>query len=1065
MADERRPDRDDAGASDEIRDRLRESEALLAISATVSSTLDLREALRRICRELTLLLGADTGAGYLHDAASDQLSPVAGYRVPKDLLATLLAAPLPLREQGFYVPLWKERRPIFSDDVAADPRFSHELFRLFRHQSGLLLPLVLDDAVAGAFYLVWWKECRRLTERELALVATVAGQVATLLRNAALFEKAERERLHLETMYEISRRLAAVQDTAELLSLLVNEAAGLLGVEAGGIRLLEGDDLVVGARTESAAPLMARARIKVGEGLSGRVVATGEPVAVEDLVDDTRFDAAGKRGALEQGFHGFLGVPLRLHGRVIGTLNVYTKARRRFKTDEISLLSALADQASLAIHKARLLREAEDARRVVEGLHRVAVSIQAARERDQRLEAFTRGAHEAVGFDRVSVLLATADGARLELVTTFGDEGSFPPTSFPLSPAAGPFFQVVQTRRPLAVLDDGDLQRLLPLDPMYADHPYFRTKRFVAAPLAVGERVVGVAVADNKRSRRPIPRASVEPFALLCQQLALALEEARLNAESLAREREATKLYAVTSGLASSLDLDRILDHIAANTVELLGSDAAGIYMYDAARGGLTFRRGLNLDPRMIRELVLKPGEGVAGRAYQERRAAWTADRLADPSLAYTPAADDLISGAFRRGPVAAASPRAYLAVPIVIRGLVHGVLMDYFFEPHEFSAKEVQLLSTLADHAAIAMDNARHYEEMRTQQTRLAQIFDSTSDGIVLVSRSGRIEAANRRAGELLDFDPDEVLGLELGELVEGYRAAIPDYDRAFAALRSLTEEPDREAQGDLELRARKRVLHWVAQPTRSASGATVGSTLTFQDVTHEREVSQMKSDFVSFVTHQLRTPLAGIKWMLELAAQEAGVPPDAGSYVQDAREAAQRLIGLVNDLLDVSRLERGKLTIAPQAVQLGELTRSVLGETSLLVEERGHRISVWGDSEVPPALADPQLLRQVVLNLVSNAIKYTPRGGAIAIRMDGEDEGVRWSISDNGIGIPPQAQARMFEKFYRADNVVTIETEGTGLGLYLVRLIMEQLGGRVSCESQEGRGSTFTFTLPSAR
>jgi two-component system, OmpR family, phosphate regulon sensor histidine kinase PhoR len=292
-----------------------------------------------------------------------------------------------------------------------------------------------------------------------------------------------------------------------------------------------------------------------------------------------------------------------------------------------------------------------------------------------------------------------------------------------------------------------------------------------------------------------------------------------------------------------------------------------------------------------------------------------------------------------------------------------------------------------------------------------------------------------------------------------------MPDHDRAVAALLSVVADPDQEAQGDLELRSTQRVLHWVAQPTRSASGATLGVTLTFQDVTHEREVSRMKSDFVSFVTHQLRTPLAGIKWMLELASQEADVPPDAGSYVQDAREAAQRLIVLVNDLLDISRLERGKLTIATEAVDLDALTRGVLDETALLAQERGHRISISAAAALPAALADRQLVRQVMLNLVSNAIKYTRSGGAIAIRMEHEADLVRWSISDTGIGIPPLAQARLFEKFYRADNVVTIETEGTGLGLYLVRLIMEQLGGRVWCESREGEGSTFTFTLPCAR
>ncbi|HUG37068.1 MAG TPA: HAMP domain-containing sensor histidine kinase, partial [Candidatus Limnocylindrales bacterium] len=244
--------------------------------------------------------------------------------------------------------------------------------------------------------------------------------------------------------------------------------------------------------------------------------------------------------------------------------------------------------------------------------------------------------------------------------------------------------------------------------------------------------------------------------------------------------------------------------------------------------------------------------------------------------------------------------------------------------------------------------------------------------------------------------------------------------------------------------------------------AGTTVGFTLTVHDVTGEREVSQMKSDFVSFVTHQLRTPLSGIKWMLELAAEEPGVPDEAGSYIQDARSAAQRLIELVNDLLDISRLEHGRLAIAAQEIALGELTRGVLEETSLLVRDKAHRLTVTGADDVPPVTTDPQLLRQVVMNLVSNAIKYTPPGGDISIRMTRDGDRVRWSIRDSGIGVPKAAQARLFEKFYRADNVTTVETEGTGLGLYLVRLILERCGGRVWCESEESQGSTFLFTLP---
>ena len=323
---------------------------------------------------------------------------------------------------------------------------------------------------------------------------------------------------------------------------------------------------------------------------------------------------------------------------------------------------------------------------------------------------------------------------------------------------------------------------------------------------------------------------------------------------------------------------------------------------------------------------MLDPGEGVAGRAYAEQRPVWTGDRLADAALVYTPAAGALIGLA----------PRAYLAVPIVIRGEVLGVLVDYFFAPHDFSPKEVQLLSDARQPRGNRHGQCAPHEEARAQQTRLAQIFASTSDAIVLVSRSGRIEAVNGRAGELLGFDPDRVIGLELAELMAGC-CATADHDAVLTALGAVVEEPDREAEGDLCLHPRKDILRWVARPTRNAAGETVGATLTLRDVTREREVSQMKSDFVSFVTHQLRTPLAGLKWMLELAAQEPdaarrrgvlcpGCPRCRRAPDRARQQPARRLPARGRQAHD----------LALQDVRIGVLTRSVLDEMGPLIRDR---------------------------------------------------------------------------------------------------------------------------------
>jgi PAS domain S-box-containing protein len=247
-------------------------------------------------------------------------------------------------------------------------------------------------------------------------------------------------------------------------------------------------------------------------------------------------------------------------------------------------------------------------------------------------------------------------------------------------------------------------------------------------------------------------------------------------------------------------------------------------------------------------------------------------------------------------------------------------------------------------------------------------------------------------------------------------------------------------------------------------AGGKAVRMIGSMIDITERKEAERMKSDFVSFVSHQLRTPLAGMNWMLELAAEAENLPPQARDYIGEARESATRLSTLVNDLLDIARLESGRTLMAREAVRLDEVTRSVLREMQTVIAEKRHTVR-FETSGAAPALGDAQMLRQVVANLLSNAVKYTPDGGQIEVGLTERQELVEWSVSDNGMGIPRAAQPRLFEKFYRADNAVSKESEGTGLGLHLVRLVVEHAGGQIWCESEEGEGSRFTFTLPVAQ
>jgi PAS domain S-box-containing protein len=364
------------------------------------------------------------------------------------------------------------------------------------------------------------------------------------------------------------------------------------------------------------------------------------------------------------------------------------------------------------------------------------------------------------------------------------------------------------------------------------------------------------------------------------------------------------------------------------------------------------------------------------------------------------------------------------------------------------------------------APDDRSLADQVRAHDLRLGSLIRNNPLPIVMVDRDRCVQMCNPAFEQLFQWGESEIQGRVIDEVLatSDTRGEFASLARTAAAARQSHMTTMRRRKDGSFVEVDLHIVPVVID------GESFGAYAIYRDLTTEREAARqveeaqrMKTDFVSFVTHQLRTPLSGIKWMLELASETTDVAESA-SYVQDARESADRLIDLVNDLLDISRLESGKLQVALQPVFLAGMTRGVLADIKALVHEKAHVVTLDVPAAPRAALADPQLLRQVVLNLLSNAIKYTPSGGAIVVTLAEGEAMLRWSVRDSGIGIPKAQQARLFEKFFRADNAHTVDTEGTGLGLYLVRLIVERLGGNVTCESEEGQGTEFAFTVPIA-
>jgi PAS domain S-box-containing protein len=578
----------------------------------------------------------------------------------------------------------------------------------------------------------------------------------------------------------------------------------------------------------------------------------------------------------------------------------------------------------------------------------------------------------------------------------------------------------------------------------------YLVKSLINVPLRTKDEIIGVLGVDNKHSPKTFSRTDVDLLTSLADYAAIAIENASLYDRTdhalTRRMQELSIMQGLARDLNAMLDMDRIASLVLRQALRMTSAEAGliGLLVEDglawSSQGYITpALTGTAWEPRW--------DAGIIGRAAVSRQPVMIGDVLADPDSEYS-----------------LPQTRSQLVVPILRGERVLGIIDLESSRNDAFSQDDQRFLLGLADHAAVAIENARLFEVVIGEQWKTRLILQCTADGIYTVDRGLHILTFNPAAERITGRKATDVRGKLCSAVFRDAGVDGPGHQtllirRALESGQSISSKP--EELPILHRDGREIFLSSSAAPLLNHEGAVIGAVVAFRDVSSEREFDRLKSDFVSLVSHELRSPLTNICASVELMLNPSLGQEILQEMLQIVRSQSEHLVRLVEDILDVSQIEAGQMRVRQEPVTLLPLVR----QTIRVFQEQTsqHQIMLRSPGVVPFVMADRSKLEMVLNNLLENAINYSPDGGRILMEIVGPENGeITINVIDEGIGIPREHVDKVFDRFYRVDSGDDRKVYGHGLGLYISRHLVELQGGRIWAQSEENQGSCFSFTLP---
>jgi PAS domain S-box-containing protein len=518
-------------------------------------------------------------------------------------------------------------------------------------------------------------------------------------------------------------------------------------------------------------------------------------------------------------------------------------------------------------------------------------------------------------------------------------------------------------------------------------------------------------------------------------------------------------LYSLTRELTASIDLSYVLQNAIVRILDAVDADRGAVMLLDSRTESVVPQAAQDWQDVHLR-LADLPLDWQRGHG--------------EPQILN---AGDADVGIFE--PLIRDEHETIIVAPLLANGQFYGTLVIAAADTEGFDPQQLELIDAVANNLASSIgssdviqtlsDQARELGMMLRQQqdesSKREAILASIADGVVFNDQRGRIVLVNRAAELILDTEAEGLIGRDLHDLLKVF--TVGAREDLVKAMEIVLENPTLELAPEVAqtiLQIDNRIINAHLASVITEGGESLGVVTVFRDITKEVEADRAKTEFVSTVSHELRTPMTAIKGYTDLIHSGAvgEINENQKRFLGIIKTNTDRLTAMVNDLLDISRVETGRVRFEPAPVQLGDIIKTVIDALAPNAENKRHKLTFHVRAGLPEIMGDSDRLTQVFTNLIGNAINYTPEGGELSVDVYSVENAVRADVRDTGIGIPAEDLGKIFERFYRADHPLVQESRGTGLGLPIVKLFVEMHGGRVWAESIVGQGSTFTVLLP---